>query len=156
MSDVPAQDVDLFAAAIELPVAKRAAYLDRACSGDVDLRQRVEGLLKEHDDLGDFPEKRLSKGTAQGGPRAIGEKPGDRIGHYKLLQQIGEGGGGVVYMAEQEAPIRRRVALKIIKPGMDTKSVIARFEAQRQGLALMEHPKIPQVFDAGGTQSGGP
>ena len=156
MSDVPAQDVDLFAAAIELPVAERAAYLDRACSGDVDLRQRVEGLLKEHDDLGDFPEKRPSKGTAQGGPRAIGEKPGDRIGHYKLLQQIGEGGCGVVYMAEQEAPVRRRVALKIIKLGMDTKSVIARFEAERQALALMDHPNIAKVFDAGATESGRP
>src|SRR6266496_2176184 len=156
MSDVPAQDVDLFAAAIELPVAERAAYLDRACSGDVDLRQRVEGLLKEHDDLGDFPEKRPSKGTAQGSPRAIGEKPGDRIGHYKLLQQIGEGGYGVVYMAEQEAPVRRRVALKIIKPGMDTKSVIARFEAERQALALMDHPNIAKVFDAGATELGRP
>src|SRR5260370_18588617 len=129
MSDVPAQDVDLLAAAIELPVAERAAYLDRACSGDADLRQRVEGLLKEHDDLGDFPEKRPSKGRAQGGPRAIGEKPGDRIGHYKLLQQIGEGGGGVVYMAEQEAPVRRRVALKITQPGMDTNKRVARFVA---------------------------
>src|SRR5438034_6644659 len=156
MSDVPAQDVDLFAAAIALPVAERAAYLDRACSGDPDLRQRVEGMLKEHDDLGNFPEKRPSKGTARGGPRAIGEKPGDRIGHYKLLQQIGEGGGGVVYMAEQEAPIRRRVALKIIKPGMDTKSVIARFEAERQALALMDHPNIAKVFDAGATESGRP
>src|SRR6266487_261399 len=156
MSDVPAQDVELFAAAIELPVAERAAYLDRACSGDPDLRQRVEGLLKEHDDLGDFPEKRPSKGTAQGGPRAIGEKPGDRIGHYKLLQQIGEGGYGVVYMAEQEAPIRRRVALKIIKPGMDTKSVIARFEAERQALALMDHRNIAKIFDAGATDSGRP
>src|SRR6059036_3761492 len=156
MSDVPAQDVDLFAAAIELPVAERAAYLDRACRGDPDLRQRVEGLLKEHEDLGDFPEKRPSKGTAQGGPRAIGEKPGDRIGHYKLLQQIGEGGYGVVYMAEQEAPVRRRVALKIIKPGMDTKSVIARFEGERQALALMDHPNIAKVFDAGATESGRP
>src|SRR6266478_869317 len=156
MSDVPAQDVDLFAAAIELPVAERAAYLDRACSGDPDLRQRVEGLLKEHDDLGDFPKKRPSKGTAQGGPRAIGEKPGDRIGHYKLLQQIGEGGCGVVYLAEQAEPIRRRVALKIIKPGMDTKNVIARFEAERQALALMDHPNIAHVFDAGATESGRP
>src|SRR5258706_4784059 len=122
MSDVPAQDVDLFAAAIELPVAERAAYLERACRGNPELRRRVEGLLKEHDDVGDFPEKRPSKGAAQGGPRAVGEKPGDRIGHYKLLQQIGEGGYGVVYMAEQEAPVRRRVGLEIIKPGMDTKN----------------------------------
>src|SRR5258708_7176803 len=132
------------------------AYLDRACSGHPDLRQRVEGLLKGHDDLGDFPKKRPSKGAAQGGPRAIGEKPGDRIGHYKLLQQIGEGGYGVVYMAEQEAPVRRRVALKIIKPGMDTKSVIARFEAERQAVALMNHPNIAKVFDAGATEAGRP
>src|SRR5881628_1818147 len=86
----------------------------------------------------------------------MAEKPGDRIGHYKLLQQIGEGGCGVVFMAEQEAPIRRRVALKIIKPGMDTKSVIARFEAERQALALMDHPNIAKVFDAGATESGRP
>src|SRR5260221_2801272 len=97
-----------------------------------------------------------SNGTAQGGPGVVGEKPGDRIGQYKLLQQIGEGGYGVVYMAEQEAPVRRRVALKIIKPGMDTKSVIARFEAERQALALMDHPNIAKVFDAGATESGRP
>src|SRR5439155_17478995 len=84
------------------------------------------------------------------------EKPGDRIGHYKLLQQIGEGGCGVVYMAEQEEPVRRRVALKIIKPGMDTKSVIARFGAEQQALALMDHPNIAKVFDAGATESGRP
>src|SRR6266403_1965066 len=154
MSDFPAQDVDLFAAAIELPVAERAAYLDRACRGDPDLRQRVEGLLKEHDDLGDFPKKRPSKGTAQGGPRAIGEKPGDRIGHYKLLQQIGEGTFGVVYMAEQEEPVRRRVALKVLKLGMDTKQVIARFEAERKALALMDHPNIAKVLDGGATNTG--
>src|SRR5262249_6597107 len=87
---------------------------------------------------------------------AATEKPGDRIGHYKLLQQIGEGGYGVVYMAEQEEPVRRRVALKIIKPGMDTKNVIARFEAERQALALMDHPNIAKVFDAGATESGRP
>src|SRR5205809_1714065 len=97
-----------------------------------------------------------SKGTAQGGPRAIGEKPGDRIGHYRLLQQIGEGGYGVVYMAEQETPVRRRVALKIIKPGMDTRSVIGRFEAERQALALMDHPNIAKVLDAGATETGRP
>src|SRR5712671_2595313 len=104
--------------------------------------------------MSDVP--RPSKGAAQGGLRAIGEKAGDRIGHYKLLQQIGEGGYGVVYMAEQEAPVRRRVAVKIIKPGMDTKSVIARFEAERQALALMDHPSIAKVFDGGATESGRP
>src|SRR5207245_8719194 len=84
------------------------------------------------------------------------EKPGDRIGRYKLLQQIGEGGCGVVYMAEQEEPVRRRVALKVIKLGMDTKEVIARFEAERQALALMDHPNIAKVFDAGATETGRP
>src|SRR5258708_40290103 len=85
-----------------------------------------------------------------------GEKPGDRIGRYKLLQPIGEGGCGVVFVAEQEEPIHRRVALKVVKPGMDTKSVIARFEAERQALALMDHPNISHVFDAGATESGRP
>src|SRR5207248_5193052 len=84
------------------------------------------------------------------------EKPGDRIGRYKLLEKIGEGGCGTVYMAEQEEPVRRRVALKIIKLGMDTKSVIARFEAERQALSLMDHPNIAKVFDAGATASGRP
>src|SRR5262249_29145038 len=83
-------------------------------------------------------------------------KPVDRIGRYKLLQRIGEGGCGVVFMAEQEEPVRRRVALKVIKPGMDTESVIARFEAERQALALMDHPNIAHVFDAGATESGRP
>src|ERR1700756_2693916 len=86
----------------------------------------------------------------------ITEKPGDRIGRYKLLQQIGEGGCGTVYMAEQTEPVRRRVALKVIKLGMDTKQVIARFEAERQALALMDHPNIAKVFDAGATETGRP
>jgi serine/threonine protein kinase len=89
-------------------------------------------------------------------PSLLSEKPGDRIGRYKLLQEIGEGGFGVVYMAEQEEPVRRRVALKIIKLGMDTRQVIARFEAERQALALMDHPNIAKVFDAGGTAGGRP
>ena len=84
------------------------------------------------------------------------EKPGDRIGHYKLLQQLGEGGCGLVYMAEQEEPVRRRVALKVIKLGMDTKQVIARFEAERQALAMMDHPNIAKVLDAGSTDKGRP
>src|SRR5437016_9703597 len=86
----------------------------------------------------------------------ITEKPGDKIGHYKLLQQIGEGGCGIVYMAEQSEPVRRRVALKVIKLGMDTKQVVARFEAERQALALMDHPNIAKVFDAGATDTGRP
>src|SRR5208282_5103721 len=86
----------------------------------------------------------------------VSEKPGDRIGHYKLLQKIGEGGMGVVYMAEQEKPVRRKVAFKIIKPGMDSKQVVARFEAERQALALMDHPNIARVLDGGTTESGRP
>ena len=94
----------------------------------------------------------------EGGATAVSvsEKPGDKIGHYKLLEQIGEGGCGVVYMAEQEEPIRRRVAFKVIKLGMDTKQVIARFEAERQALALMDHPNIAKVLDAGATDTGRP
>jgi eukaryotic-like serine/threonine-protein kinase len=84
------------------------------------------------------------------------EKPGDTIGRYKLLQKIGEGGCGVVYMAEQEEPVKRRVALKVIKLGMDTKSVIARFEAERQALAMMDHPNIAKVLDGGATETGRP
>jgi len=86
----------------------------------------------------------------------VTEKAGDRIGRYKLLQQIGEGGCGVVYMAQQEEPVRRQVALKIIKLGMDTRSVIGRFEAERQALALMDHPNIAKVLDAGATDTGRP
>ncbi len=96
----------------------------------------------------------------QAGPsasrRPLTEKPGDKIGHYKLLQEIGEGGCGVVYMAEQQEPIRRKVAFKVIKLGMDTKQVIARFEAERQALALMDHPNIAKVLDAGATDTGRP
>lgn len=88
--------------------------------------------------------------------RAPSEKPGDRIGRFKLLEKLGEGGCGVVYMAEQEEPVRRRVALKVVKLGMDTKEVIARFEAERQALVLMDHPNIAKVFDAGATETGRP
>ncbi|HTE89133.1 MAG TPA: serine/threonine-protein kinase, partial [Terriglobales bacterium] len=125
--------------------------------GDGEFRLRVEALLLAYEHAGDFlgrPAAGRPARAAQAFP--AGEKPGDRIGHYKLLQQIGEGGCGVVYMAEQEEPVRRRVALKIIKPGTDTNSVIARFEAERQALALMNHPNIAKVFDAGATEAGRP
>ena len=156
MNDGSDRDVVVFTEALRLPAAERGDYLGRACAGDEDLRQRVEVLLKLHDRVGDFLEQ---PSTGRGEGRAeveAGEKPGDRIGRYKLLQQIGEGGCGVVFMAEQEEPVRRRVALKVVKPGMDTKSVIARFEAERQALALMDHPNIAHVFDAGATASGRP
>jgi serine/threonine protein kinase/tetratricopeptide (TPR) repeat protein len=157
MNDSPNRDVEIFTDALALPRTERAAYLDRACGSDGELRRRVEALLEGHDQVGDFLEHSPQTTSPRAKPGvAAGEKPGDRIGHYKLLQQIGEGGCGVVFMAEQEEPIRRRVALKIIKPGMDTKSVIARFEAERQVLALMDHPNVAKIFDAGATESGRP
>ena len=138
--------------------AERAAYLDGACRGDDGLRAEVEKLLLAHDQAGAFLEDPIAppQHSTIVLPQPVTEKPGDRIGHYKLLQQIGEGGCGVVYMAEQEEPVRRRVALKVIKLGMDTKAVIARFEAERQALALMDHPNIAKVLDAGATDTGRP
>jgi serine/threonine protein kinase/WD40 repeat protein len=143
----------LFNRAIEFRADERAAFLAGACGQDTALLQRVRALLQAHEaDEGILPEQPRSEGAAG----LVAERPGDRIGHYKLLQQIGEGGCGVVYMAEQEEPVRRKVALKVIKLGMDTKRVVARFEAERQALALMDHPNIAKVFDAGTTQTGRP
>lgn len=140
-----------------MPASERPAFLERACANDSELRRKVEVLLEGHDQVGDFLEHSPRETLTGARPERVpGEKPGARVGRYKLLQQIGEGGCGVVFMAEQEAPVRRRVALKVIKPGMDTKSVIARFEAERQALALMDHPNIAKIFDAGATESGRP
>ena len=126
---------------------KRETYLDQVCARDQALRERVAALLDVHDQEQSF--------LKSGGPVAatvdqppLTEKAGQEIGRYKLLQKIGEGGFGVVYMAEQHRPVRRKVALKVIKPGMDTQAVIARFEAERQALAMMDHPNIARVFDA--------
>ena len=144
----------LFQAALEKSSPEeRAAFLDAACRDNPALRARLEMLLegcfKAEGFLPDQP-------AGQTVLVPVNEKAGDRIGRYKLLQQIGEGGCGVVYMAEQEEPVRRRVALKVIKLGMDTREVIARFEAERQALALMEHPNIAKVLDAGATETGRP
>jgi eukaryotic-like serine/threonine-protein kinase len=147
----------VFTEALRFQDHERAEYLDRACGGDVELRRSVEALLREHDQVGDFLEESPNAARAKTKPEAADpEKPGDFIGGYKVLQQIGEGGCGVVFMAEQTVPVHRKVALKVIKPGMDTRSVIARFEAERQALALMDHPSIAKIFDAGATQSGRP
>ena len=151
----------VFAEAIQFATPEaRAAYLDGACGTNTALRHRVEALLRAAENAGDFLEQPLT-GLAAGDGSTMAaaladENLGDRIGRYKLLQPIGEGGCGVVYMAEQEEPVRRAVALKIIKLGMDTKSAIARFEAERQALALMEHPNIAKVLDGGVTQTGRP
>ena len=130
-------------------------YLDRVCGEDTDLRQRVDVLLKAHiadESLLDEPAVTPTPGTAG----SLIEQTGDTIGPYKLLQQVGEGGMGIVFMAEQTEPIRRRVALKVIKPGLDSQQVIARFEAERQALAMMDHPNIARVVDAGTADSGRP
>jgi serine/threonine protein kinase/WD40 repeat protein len=149
----------VFAEALQFVAPElRTAYLDRACGSDRRLRQRVEALLRAAASAGDFLEQPPT-GLSGGADAALlvsgrCEKPGDRIGRYRLLERIGEGGCGVVYMAEQEEPVRRRVALKIIKLGMDTRAVVARFEAERQALALMDHPNIAKVLDGGAMQTG--
>jgi WD40 repeat protein/serine/threonine protein kinase len=165
----------VFLAAVEQPdPAGRAAVLDRECSDDPELRGRVEALMRAQD-RPDHASDRIGvplTGPNDGettpvepdglvtvdrpSPPAITEGPGSRIGPYKLLQKIGEGGMGAVYMAEQVEPVRRKVALKIIKPGMDSDQVIARFEAERQALALMDHQNIAHVLDAGTTGTGRP
>ena len=134
----------------------RNAYLDAACGSDSDLRARVEALLVAHENPDSFLDPPDADEDATEDYASIAEVPGTVIGPYKLLQQIGEGGMGTVFMAEQTEPVKRRVALKIIKPGMDTKQVIARFEAERQALAMMDHPSIAKVLDAGATESGRP
>jgi serine/threonine protein kinase/tetratricopeptide (TPR) repeat protein len=150
----------IFLEASEKPIAERAEFLEHAVGGDSALRARVEALLKAHD----TPDSFLAEPVAGFGATVnvtptqtpLIEKPGTVIGPYKLLQQIGEGGMGVVFMAEQTHPVQRTVALKIIKPGMDTRQVIARFEAERQALAMMDHPNIARVIDAGMTETGRP
>jgi eukaryotic-like serine/threonine-protein kinase len=144
----------IFEAALDIASAEgRLGYLKGACGEDAALLARVQALLRAHEaPEGFLPEQPRDGATVS----LVTEKPGDKIGHYKLLEQIGEGGCGVVYMAEQTEPIRRRVALKVIKLGMDTKHVIARFEAERQALALMDHPNIAKVLDAGATETGRP
>ncbi len=159
-----ARERELFLAACDLDADDRASFLEKACGSDLALRARVEELLAEQEVMGSFlespaaagPTSTLRLNSLPGQAVVITEKPGDRIGRYKLLQKIGEGGCGFVYMAEQEEPVRRRVALKVIKLGMDTKSVIARFEAERQALAMMDHPNIAKVLDGGATETGRP
>jgi WD40 repeat protein/serine/threonine protein kinase len=134
---------------------ERAEYLDRACQGEPELRARVEALLRAHAEASGFL-KEPSGGLVATVDEPIPERPGTVIGPYKLLEEIGEGGFGVVFMAEQTQPVRRKVALKVLKPGMDTRQVVARFEAERQALALMDHPNIAKVHDGGATASGRP
>jgi WD40 repeat protein len=147
----PEREESLFATLLELPADQRPAYLNQVCAGDPRLREQLEELLEAHES-----DQAFMKVPAAAASAILAENVGDRIGRYKLMEQIGEGGCGVVYVAEQEEPVRRRVALKIIKLGMDTRQVIARFEAERQALALMDHPNIAKVLDAGATEAGRP
>jgi WD40 repeat protein len=173
----PSREREIFLEALNRAAGpERRAYLDVACGQDRALRQRLDGLLAAHERTSPFLEqpavagaRAVSPATAvvvlpSGAPAANSamasttnvEKPGDRIGRYKLLQEIGQGGCGVVFMADQEEPVRRRVAFKVIKLGMDTREVISRFEAERQALAMMDHPNIAKVFDGGATDTGRP
>jgi WD40 repeat protein/serine/threonine protein kinase len=147
---------EIFTAALEREADHRAEFLGAACGADNDLRRRIDELLQRHEQAGAFFEKPAAEVLYTAPLSPSPERPGALIGPYKLLEQVGEGGMGVVYVAEQAEPIRRRVALKIIKPGMDTKQVIARFEAERQALAMMDHPNIARVLDAGTTEVGRP
>jgi serine/threonine protein kinase len=134
---------------------ERAAYLRQACGGDEVLRASVEELLRADVGASGFLE-RPRPGSDATVDAPIGERPGTVIGPYKLLQEIGEGGMGTVFMAEQVEPVRRKVALKVVRPGMDSRQVLARFEAERQALAMMDHPNIARVLDAGATPTGRP
>lgn len=150
---------EIFQSAAALPAVRRAAFLDAACVGKGEVRARLEALLRSHDetnfmDAAATPVR--SRETLEEVLQFNSGQSGEWIGRYRLLQQIGEGGFGVVWMAEQLEPVKRRVALKIIKAGMDTREVIVRFEAERQALAMMEHSNIARVLDAGATDNGRP
>jgi len=146
----------IFSEALDKKGSDRESYLNEICGKDHKLKEKVEALLGAHEKAGDFLDSPILDPGLTLDESPISEGPGTVIGRYKLLEKIGEGGMAVVYMAEQEKPIRRKVALKIIKLGMDTKSVIARFEVERQALAMMDHPNIAKVFDAGATETGRP
>lgn len=157
MNPPDSKEETIFSAARQLAdEGARAAYLDQACQGEPQLRQRIERLLQAGEQARPFFQQNAATLLAPASADPRSETPGSLIGRYKLLQKIGEGGCGVVYMAEQEEPVRRRVALKVIKLGMDTRQVVARFEAERQALAMMDHPNIAKVLDAGATETGRP
>src|SRR5262245_22924213 len=147
---------ELFIAALKITEpAERAAWLDRECAGDAVLRQRIDVLLRAFDSAGSILENpAVALGCTIG--EQIIEAAGTVIGPYKLIERIGEGGMGTVWMAQQAEPIKRLVAVKLIKAGMDSRQIIARFEAERQALALMDHANIARVLDAGTTSAGRP
>jgi serine/threonine protein kinase len=158
MNDSDRHIMTIFGEALEKSSPEeQAAYLDAACGPDRELRARVEALLRAHQQAGQF----LQGDTSAPEPVAAGEQPpregpGTLLGPYKLLEPIGEGGMGTVWMAQQTAPVKRLVAVKLIKPGMDSRQVLTRFEQERQALALMDHPHIAKVHDAGTAPDGRP
>src|SRR5215468_10037980 len=154
-AESPAESIYFAALAKESP-QERAAYLDEACGADGDLRRRVERLLQAQPKVGSFLQGVAGPPEATVTQAEVQETAGAVIGPYKLIEQIGEGGMGAVWMAQQTEPIKRLVALKVIKPGMDSRQVLARFEAERQALALMDHPNIAKVLDGGTTSTGRP
>src|SRR5436190_5387192 len=150
----PNREEALFIVALEKPVNERSAFLEVLCEGNSALRARIQSLLAAHEaedsPLSEPPvAKNVSATIKLDFADAPDEAVGQTLGRYKLLERVGEGGCGVVYVAEQTEPVRRRVALKVIKLGMDTKQVVARFDAERQALAKMDHPNIAKVLDAG-------
>ncbi|MFO0842677.1 MAG: tetratricopeptide repeat protein [Gemmataceae bacterium] len=155
MVDEQSRVRSVFLAAIEHAPAEWPGYLDKACADQPAVREEVERLLRAQAQLGSFHEGGNPRLTATIDD-PITERPGTVIGPYRLMEQVGEGGMGLVFVADQAHPVRRRVALKVIKPGMDSRQVVARFEAERQALALMDHPNIARVFDGGETASGRP
>jgi len=160
MTDADRHLMTIFTGALDRDSGpQRAAYVDEACGGDAALRGRVDALLRAHEQAGGFLEARPTAGleSASTAEAAANPMAGTVIaGRYKLVEEIGEGGMGTVWMAQQTEPIKRAVAVKLIKPGMDSKQVLARFEAERQALALMDHPNIAKVHDAGVTETGRP
>src|SRR5262245_54726547 len=155
MSEAALDPKQIFLDALEQnSPTERQRYLDEACAGNAEVRLRVEALLQAHRDVGNFLGGAPASSPTVDEP--VTEKPGTVIGPYKLLEQIGEGGMGTVWMVQQTEPVKRLVALKLIKAGMDSRQVIARFEAERQALALMDHPHIARVLDAGTTGPGRP
>ena len=152
---------EIFSAALKLSVAERGSFLDSVCKDDPELRGQVEALLKAHYDSATFlqdsskpTDRQMTETVSQPTPT---ENPGTIIaGRYKLLQEIGEGGMGSVWLAEQAAPVKRKVAIKLIKAGMDSRQILARFDAERQAIALMDHPNIAKVYDGGVTEQGRP
>ena len=157
MTEKPRDIETIFSAVLKLESeTERSDYLNEVCGDDYTLRARIEALIKAHEDAGDFLKVDASDSNATLDGAALIDGPGTKIGRYELLEQIGEGGMGLVYIAQQKKPVKRKVALKIIKPGMDSRQVIARFEAERQALAVLDHPNIARVFDAGTTKTGRP